>query len=198
MNYVFSDYLKLSDVSLAPEGSTGQLGSNFVQAKDPITINTYSAMGIVWLAGIVGDTVTDKGNETVRSQKQMYLDDPKLLDWHFGGGDHIGFNNTAAYLVGNKDIDGNKFFKFCLSYLIDFLTEKEIHEQIENMADLLLSKPGNNLNEQEIVDFFNASGLDTVIETKKVDFITRLEKMLSECAKDDLFANYDFGEYPLP
>ena len=71
---LFSEYLKLNDLFLSKEGSTveGPLGVNYVQAIKFDGVNTYTATGIVWLAGIVGDTIMAKGLLRLNLKRKQY------------------------------------------------------------------------------------------------------------------------------
>jgi hypothetical protein len=195
---LFSDYLILSDVYIDPNGSSGKLGSNFVQSTSNVVMNTYPAMGIVWLAGVIGDTINNDGTEKILSDKQGILENRKMLDWKLGGEDEPQFGFNATYVSTNYGLDFKKYEKFCLSFAIDFLSDKEVWGYVQQLSAALLAKPDLKLISSELNDFFQKSGFDQFVATKKAELIERLGKMKKECEKDDPYANYDFTEYPLP
>jgi hypothetical protein len=149
---LFSDYLILSDVYIDPTASSGRLGSNFVQSTPNVVVNTYPAMSIVWLAGVVGDTINRNGVKKIFSEKQAILENKKLLDWTLGGEDEPQFGFNATYISTNYDLDLNRYEKFCLSFAIDFLSDKEVWEYVQQLSTALLAKVDLKLTTTELND----------------------------------------------
>lgn len=194
---LFSDYLILSDVWIDPNGSSGKLGSNFVQSNSNDATNTSVRTGIVWLAGVVGDTIARDGIEKVLTEKQNILQNKELLDWTLGGDDKPEFGYNVTYVSTNYDLDFNKYEKFCLSFAIDFLSDKQVWNCVQQLAAALLAKPDLKLTSIELAQFFKKSGFDQFIERRMAELIERLSKIKKECQKDDPWTNYDFSEVSL-
>jgi len=188
---LFKDFLELNFISLSKEKLTSKesLAANSVKLIAKGSPDAYSAIGIVWLAGIVGDKIRANGGKEVAIEKEAILNDLSLLDWRLAGKDEPEFTNNANFIELKYGSDFKKYQRFCISYLIDLLVDQDVWDFVKKLSNLLLSKTDLTLTKGELTDFFHSSGFDEFIEKRKEALINRLNTMLSECAPDDPYQN---------
>jgi hypothetical protein len=190
---LFKDFLELDFITLSNEKLTNQqsLGAISVRLIANGSPDAYSAIGIVWLAGIVGDKIRADGEKAVAIEKEAILNDLSLMDWKLAGKDAPEFTNNANFIELIYGSDFKKYQKFCINYLIDFLADPEVWDFVKKLSDLLLSKTDSTLTKEELSDFFHSSGFDEFMEKRQGLLINRLNTMRSECAPDDPYQNLD-------
>jgi hypothetical protein len=144
-------------------------------------------MGIVWLAGIVGNSIENTSFKQIMQEKEILLKDPSLLDWSLAGVDKDQFDNNKTHVERQHQVDPGKFQEFCLGFVMDFLTDEEVWPFVEELADHLLSKPDLTLTRDELNAFFTESGVDAMLEKKRTNLVERLGTMITVCKRDDPF-----------
>lgn len=182
---LLQNYLQVSQVAIVIEKTIDgyRLGTNRVSGKSG-NIPAQTAVAMAVLAGVVGEYIHQNGIEKTIANKDAILENPKLLDWHWAGGDCEIFLNTANGLANFFQIDIIKLKKYCISFLIDFLANKVSWQIIESLSEKLLAARDLTLTEQELNDFYTRNGYDKIVEAKSDEILTILNGMKQACDRD--------------
>jgi hypothetical protein len=160
-------------------GSIGQdQGALNIRSSSLRDKQDYTALATTLLAGVVGENIYLLGTDRIKEKKEEIISDEKILDWLFAGGDINSFRHNAFAFRIEYGIDEGKLKEFCLRFLIDFLSDKEVWTMVEKLSDELLKKDELKLCEEELESLFGQIGLDVLLENKRAE----LQKQMDESA----------------
>ena len=145
----------------------------------------YTALAITLLAGVVGENMHLVGTDVIREKKEKIIADTTIMDWLFAGGDISLFLNNAFVFNLCYQIDEYKLKEFCLRFLIDFLSNKEVWSMAEKLCDELLKKDDLKLSEAELEFVFREIGLDELLDNKREQYLKQLDEVLQFCQRSE-------------
>lgn len=148
----------------------------------------YTALAVTLFAGVVGENMHLLGPDIIKEKKEEIIADNTILDWLFAGGDISLFLNNAFVFNLSYQIDEYKLKEFCLRFLIDFLSNKEVWSMVEKLCDELLKKDDLKLTEEELEASFVQIGLDALLNNKREEYQKHLDEVLQFCQKSDTFS----------
>jgi len=167
------------NTNLVPEGQ--DIGALNVKGPRLDDEQDYTALAITLLAGVVGDNMYMVGIEAVKEKKEDIIADNTVLNWLLGGGDISLFLNNAYVFSLLYQINEYKLKEFCLRFLIDFLSDKEIWSMVEKLCDKLFHKDDMRLSEEEMDAIFVQIGLDAILNDKREEYQKQLDDVLQFC-----------------
>ena len=141
----------------------------------------YIALATTLLAGAVGENIYLLGTETIKRKKEKIIIDDKILDWVFAGGDISSFHYNAFAFRIEYGIDEYKLKEWCLRFLIDFLSDKEVWSMVEKLCDELLQMDDLKLSEEELKSIFWQIGLDSLLDNKRGEYLLQLDVVFQFC-----------------
>lgn len=141
----------------------------------------YTALAITYLAGVVGENTYLLGTDAIKEKKDEIIADNKIMDWSSAGGDIPSFQFNAFAFRLEYGIDEDKLKEFCLRFLIDFLSDKEIWSLVEKLCDELRKKNDLELSEEELEFIFEQIGLDALFDNKRDEYLKQLDEVLQFC-----------------
>ena len=100
-------------------------------------------------AGIIGQNIATVGPDGIQAQKMAILEDPNKLDKEFGGGDFIAFRGNSEVYCNKYSVGVEEYERFCLEFPIDFLTDKNVWNFVNQLSNELLNK--KTLEENELL-----------------------------------------------
>ena len=103
------------------------------------------------------------------------------MDWLSAGRDIPSFQHVAFFFSLEYQIDQDKLKEFCLRFLIDFLSDKEIWSMVEKLCDELFHKDDMRLSEEEMEAIFVQIGLDALLDDKREEYQKKLDEVLQFC-----------------
>ncbi|MGZ5134958.1 MAG: hypothetical protein ACXWCG_07405, partial [Flavitalea sp.] len=145
----------------------------------------YTALAITLLAGVVGENIYLLGTDAIKEKKEEIVADNNIMDWLSAGGDIPSFQNIASVFSLFYQIDEYKLKEFCLRFLIDFLSEKEIWSMVEKLADELFEKDDMKLSEEGLKSSFGQIGLDALLDNKREEYLKQLDEVLQFCQRSE-------------
>jgi|GEM_PF-6235143 len=157
------------------QGALNLRGPGMVDEQD------YTALAITYLAGVVGENMYLLGVDAIKEKKDEIIADDKILEWLYAGGDIPSFNYNAFAFRLEYLIDENKLKEFCLRFLIDILSNKEIWSMVDKLCDELLKKDDLKLTEGELESLFRHIGLDALLDNNSEKYLKRLDEVLLFC-----------------
>jgi hypothetical protein len=141
----------------------------------------YAALAITLFAGVVGENMYLLGTDAIRERKEEIIADNTIMDWLFAGGDISSFSNTAFAFRLCYQIDAYKLKEFCLRFLIDFLSNKEVWSMVEKLCDELLKADDLKLSEEELESIFRQIGLNALLDGKRKEYLKQCDEVLQFC-----------------
>jgi hypothetical protein len=141
----------------------------------------YTALATTLLAGVVGENIYLQGMDAIKEKRDAIIAYNTIMDWLFAGGDISSFSDTAFVFGLIYQIDEYKLKKFCLRFLIDFLSDKEVWSIVEKLCDELLKNDDLTLSEEELDYIFGQIGLDALLDNKREDYLKQLDEALHFC-----------------
>jgi hypothetical protein len=161
------------------QGALNVIGPSLNDEED------FTALAITLLAGVVGDNMYLQDRNAIRAKSEEIIANNAIMDWRFAGGDLYMFSNTALVFSIEYQIDQNKFKGFCLRFLIDFLSKDEVWYMIEKLCDKLLKKDDLKLSENELKSIFGQNGLDTILDSKREEYLKQVTGVLQFCQSSE-------------
>jgi len=147
----------------------------------------YTSLAITLFAGVVGDNMSMVGVDAIKEKKEAIVVDNTIMDWILAGSDISMFLNNAFVFSLSYSIDEYKLKEFCLRFLIDFLSNKEIWFMVEKLNYKLLNKPDMKLSEKELEFIFGQIGLDALLDNKREEYLKPLDEVLRFCQRSEPF-----------
>lgn len=144
------------------QGAINIRGGSYGDEQDCI------ALGITYLAGVVGDNILLLGLNTLKEKKLQIIADERILNWSMGGGDVPSFNGLAQFYAMLHQRTSNELKDFSLSFLIDFLTDTDIWAIVEKLSSELQSREDLKISEDELDCFFTQNNFDELLDKKCV------------------------------
>ena len=141
----------------------------------------FTALAVTLLAGVVGENMYLQGTNLIKDKKDEIIADNTIMDWLLAGGDLPSFQDTAFAFRLEYFIDENKLKEFCLRFLIDFLSNKEVWSMVEKLCDELLKADDLKLTEEELEYKFGQIGLDALLENRSEEILKQLDEVLKFC-----------------
>ncbi|MGB8191729.1 MAG: hypothetical protein WCF67_07420 [Chitinophagaceae bacterium] len=145
----------------------------------------YTALAITLFAGVVGENMYLLGTDAIRERKGEIIADNTIMDWLFAGGDISLFLNNAYVFRLCYQIDEVKLKGFCLRFLIDFLSNKEVWSMVEKLCDELLKADDLKLSEEELESVFRRIGLDALLDNKRKEYLKQCNEVLQFCYRSE-------------
>ncbi|TMI65553.1 MAG: hypothetical protein E6H07_06450 [Bacteroidetes bacterium] len=141
----------------------------------------HTALAITLFAGVIGENMYLQGADAIRDRKGEIIADNTIIDWLFAGGDISSFRDNAYVFTLFYQIDGDKLKEFCLRFLIDFLSNKEVWSMVEKLCDELLKADDLKLSEEELESAFRQIGLDTLLDNQREECLKQCDEVLQFC-----------------
>lgn len=158
-------------------GKEGQdLGTLHIRRYGYNDFQTYTQLAITLLAGVVGENIYLLGTDVIKQKKEEIVANDRILDWLSGGGDIPSFQYNAFGFRIEYCIDEDKLKEFCLRFLIDFLSDKNIWNLVEKLCDELLKTVDLKLTEEELESVFEQIGLDNQFDNNRDEYLKRLDE----------------------
>jgi len=145
----------------------------------------YAALAITLLAGVIGENIYLLGTDAIKEKKEEIVVDNNIIDWTSGGGDVPAFQNVAFMFSLVYLTDGNKLKEFCLRFLIDFLSDKEVWSMVELLCYEGLRKKNLKLNEKELECVFKKISLDALLDNKRKEYLNQCNEVLQFCQRSE-------------
>jgi hypothetical protein len=145
----------------------------------------HTALAITLFAGVVGDNIYIVGTDAIKEKKEEIIANNTVMNWLLGGGDISSFSNNAFVFSLLYQIDEYKLKEFCLRFLIDFLSDKEIWSMVEKLCYELFKKDDLKLNEEELESIFGQIGLDALLNNKREQYLKQLDEVLQFCQRSE-------------
>ncbi len=160
-----------------------------LHVRGPILNNEqdYTFLAITLFAGVVGENMYLVGTESIRDRKEEIIADNTIMDWLFAGGDISLFLNIAFVFKLGYNIDEYKLKEFCLRFLIDFLSNKEVWCMVEKLCEQLMKKDDLKLNEEELESIFRQIQLDELLDNKMKQYQNQFNEVLQFCQSNETF-----------
>lgn len=179
---LFKRYIKLERIIADNNGNDEILAANSIKGFYHEGSKSVAAMGMALVAGVVADTISKEGAETVQQKKEDYLLQPARLNWRLGAGDERLFKTNVDHFVMMYQCDGTKYIRFCIELTIDFLTNPIVWEYLWKLSVKLLSKPDLMLEEKELDDFFEECKFDLKVNLIEETITQRIVSVEAECS----------------
>ncbi|MEI9943954.1 MAG: hypothetical protein WDN26_06985 [Chitinophagaceae bacterium] len=141
----------------------------------------YTALAITLFAGVVGENVYLLGTDGIREKKEEIIADNTIMDWLSAGGDISSFSDTAFAFRLCYQIDVYKLKEFCLRFLIDFLSNREVWSMVEKLYDELLKSNDLKLHKEELESAFRQIRLDELLDSKRKECLKQCDEVLQFC-----------------
>jgi hypothetical protein len=166
-------------VSTALVKNGQDLGTLHIRQYGLNDVQNYTALAITLLAGVVGENIYLLGPEVIKQKKEEVVANDRILDWLSGGGDIPSFEYNAFAFRIEYCIDEKKLKEFCLRFLIDFLSDKDIWYLVEKLCDEVLKKDDLKLSEEELESVFEQIGSDYLFDKKRDEYLVEFNEVLS-------------------
>ncbi len=162
-------------------------GTLYVKGPSLNNEQDYTLLAISLYAGVVGENMYLVGTDSIRERKEEIIADNTIMDWLFAGGDISLFLNNAFVFKLCYNIDEYKLKEFCLRFLIDFLSNKEVWCMVEKLCEQLMEKHDLKLNEEELETAFRQIQLDELLDNIREQYLNQLNAVLQFCQSNETY-----------